>query len=83
MKYPIYQLTQKQEVEVKKFNQNRKIHLEPVNCIICNSTNYKVLYTNDRHGIYQQTVLCNTCGLVYSNPRMSEKSLNYFYSSNL
>ena len=83
MKYPILQLTSKQELEVKKFNQNIEIRLEKLNCIICNSSNYKELYTNDRYGIHQKTVLCYTCGLVYSNPRMSIESLNYFYSSNL
>ena len=83
MKYPTLQLTNQQELEVKKFNQNKKIRLETLNCINCKSLNYKELYANDRHGINQQTVLCNTCGLVYSNPRMSEESLNYFYSSNL
>ena len=83
MKYPILQLNNEQELEVKKFNQNEKIHLETINCIICKSSNYKILYTNDRHGINQQTVMCNSCGFVYSNPRMSEESLDYFYSSNL
>ena len=83
MKYPIPQLNNKQEFEVKKFNQNEKIYLETINCIICKSSNYKILYTNDRHGINQQTVMCNSCGFVYSNPRMSEESLDYFYSSNL
>ena len=77
------QLTDEQKMEVKKFNQNKKVHLETLNCINCESTNYKELYENDRHGINQQTVMCNTCGLVYSNPRMSEESLKYFYSSNL
>ncbi len=76
-------MTNKQELEVKKFNQNKKIRLETLNCINCKSLNYKELYANDRYGINQQTVLCNTCGLVYSNPRMSEESLQYFYSSNL
>ena len=83
MKYPILQLTSKQELEVKKFNQNIEIRLEKLNCIICNSSNYKELYTNDRYGIHQTTVLCYTCGLVYSNPRMSIESLDYFYASNL
>ena len=83
MKYPILQLNNKQELEVKKFNKDEKIHLETINCIICKSLNYKILYTNDRHGINQQTVMCNSCGFVYSNPRMSEESLDYFYSSNL
>ena len=83
MEYPILQLNNEQEEEVKKFNQNEKIHLETINCIICKSSNYKILYTNDRYGINQQTVMCNICGFVYSNPRMSKESLNYFYSSNL
>ena len=83
MKYPTVQLTNKQELEVKKFNQNKKIRLETLNCINCKSLNYKELYANDRYGINQQTVLCNACGLVYSNPRMTQESLEYFYSSNL
>ena len=83
MKYPTVQLTNLQELEVKKFNQNKKIRLETLNCINCKSLNYKELYANDSHGINQQTFLCNACGLVYSNPRMTEESLKYFYSSNL
>ena len=83
MHYPVLKLNSKQQDEVNKFNQNKEINYEKLNCINCNSFNYKKLYGNDRYGIYQQTVMCITCGLVYSNPRMSEKSLEYFYSSNL
>ena len=71
MKYPTLNLTEKQRVEVDNFNNNKKIHLEFLNCINCNSVKFKKLYSNDRHGINQQTVLCVNCGLVYSNPRMS------------
>ena len=83
MKYPTVQLSDKQELEVKKFNKDKKIRLEILNCVNCKSLDYKKLYTNDRYGINQQTVLCNTCGLVYSNPRMTRESLEYFYSSRL
>ena len=83
MKYPVLKLTNKQDLEVKKFNQNEKINYEEINCIICKSSNCKILYTNDRYGINQETVMCNICGFVYANPRMSKKSLDYFYSSNL
>ena len=83
MKYPTIQLTEIQKLEVEKFNHNKKIHLEILSCINCDSSNYKSLYENDRYGIHQQTVMCNSCGLIYSNPRMSKKSLEYFYSSNL
>ena len=65
MKYPILLLNKEQELEVKRFNQNEKISLEAINCIICKSSNYKILYTNDRYGINQQTVMCNNCGFIY------------------
>ena len=83
MKYPVLKLTEKQKLEVEKFNLDEKIRLEIINCIICKSTDYKTLYLNDRYGINQKTVMCNKCGFIYSNPRMSEESLDYFYSSNL
>ena len=83
MKYPLLHLTPKQVSKVKNFNKDKEIKLEFLNCVICNMQNFKKLYSNDRYGINQQTVLCNNCGLVYSNPRMSEATLKYFYSSNL
>ncbi len=83
MKYPTYNLSDKQRIEVRKFNSNNNIIYENLNCVNCNLSNYKKLYENDRYGIKQQTVMCNNCGFVYSNPRMSEDSLKNFYSSNL
>lgn len=83
MKYPTFNLSDKQKHEVQKFNNNKDIIYENLNCINCNLSNYKKLYENDRYGIKQQTVMCYGCGLVYSNPRMNEKSLQHFYSSNL
>jgi len=83
MKYPIIPLTNEQKLEVGRFNEDKKIQLKTLSCINCKSENYKILFTNDRHGINQNTVMCNKCGFVYSNPRMTEESLNYFYSSNL
>jgi len=41
------------------------------------------LFTNERHGLDQQTVLCKKCGLIFSNPRMSENSTEFFYASDL
>lgn len=83
MKYPVQKLTDKQKLEVEKFNANKKISLEIKDCIICKSPNYRILYSNDRYGINQKTVMCNKCGFIYLNPRMSEESLDYFYNSNL
>ncbi len=83
MKYPIQNLSNNQKIEVKKFNLNEEISYVDLSCINCNLSDYKKLYDNDRHGILQKTVMCNNCGLVYSNPRMTKNSLEYFYSSNL
>ena len=83
MNYPKINLSESQKNEVNKFNTDNKISYLELNCISCDTSNYKDLYNNDRYGIYQKTVMCNNCGLVYSNPRMNEKSLKYFYSTNL
>ena len=75
MNYPKINLSESQKNEVNKFNTDNKISYLELNCISCDTSNYKDLYNNDRYGIYQKTVMCNNCGLVYSNPRMNEKSL--------
>ena len=72
--YPILKLSQNQINAVNKFNNNREIKFEKISCLICGSSNHKVLFTNERHGLDQQTVLCKKCGLIFSNPRMSEIS---------
>ena len=83
MKYPKNNLTKNQKNEVMRFNSSREFAYEDLNCINCDLSNSKKLYDNDRYGILQKTVMCNNCGLVYSNPRMNEESLKDFYSSNL
>lgn len=83
MRYPIVNLNKRQIAEVKKFNQDKNINFQNLNCIVCGFSDYKILFKNDRYGINQQTVMCKSCGFVYSNPRMSKESLDYFYSSNL
>ena len=75
MKYPKNNLSEKQRVEVIKFNLSKQFIYKDLNCINCNLSDYKRLYDNDRYGISQKTVMCNNCGLVYSNPRMNEESL--------
>ena len=83
MKYPIIPITNEQKLAVDKFNADEKIKFEEINCTNCKSIDFKILFKNDRYGFNQQTVLCNNCGLTYSNPRMTEDSARYFYSSDL
>ena len=35
----------------------------------------------DKFLLPQKTVYCNHCGLIQSNPRMNDKSLEYYYSN--
>ena len=56
MKYPIIQITNEQKLAVEKFNVDEKIKFEEINCLNCESKEYKILFKNDRYGINQQTV---------------------------
>lgn len=83
LKYPIRNQTLEQTEAIKDFEASDFIEYAEVNCVNCQSSKYKILFKNDRYGIRQQTVLCRKCGLVYTNPRMTEESTEYFYGSDL
>ena len=83
MDYPIEELSQYQIEAVNKFNNNSEIEFEKVSCLNCDSENHKILFINDRYGFNLTTVLCKKCGLIFSNPRMSKNSTDFFYNSDL
>lgn len=77
-------LSSSQSRQIKDFNNNPKIQYEQLtNCEICESKNISILFNNDRYGINQKTSICNECGFMFSNPRMTEISAEYFYNSDL
>jgi SAM-dependent methyltransferase len=77
-------LSSSQNEQIKNFNNNSKIHFEKlINCEICRSEKISILFNNDRYGINQKTSLCNECGFMFSNPRMTSISAEYFYNSDL
>ena len=82
-KYPIIDLTTDQKKFIKLFNSDKNINFELINCQLCNSKNYKILFLNDQYGFNQKTVMCKNCGFIFSNPRMDEKSVKYLYESGL
>jgi len=82
-KYPIRDLKKEQQEAIQSFSSNDKIQYENIKCILCGSLKNKILFKNDCYGIKQQTVMCKKCGLIYLNPRMTEESTNYFYSSDI
>ncbi|MDQ7785109.1 MAG: class I SAM-dependent methyltransferase [Desulfomonilaceae bacterium] len=52
-----------------------------VPCNLCNSTAVDVLSVKDRKGNDLRTVICEKCGLIWSDPRPNEELIKEFYST--
>lgn len=52
-----------------------------VSCDFCESNDYELLYDKGRYNISINNVICKKCGLVYINPRKSEKEIEDYYKS--
>lgn len=51
------------------------------NCIFCeNKNNFKIICDYDKFLFFQKTVYCKKCGLIQSNPRMSDNAIKSYYS---
>lgn len=48
-------------------------------CVICGGNVFETLAVVDRFGLPVSTVVCRGCGLVQTNPRMSEEAYARFY----
>lgn len=48
-------------------------------CELCHSKNFTQVASKDRDGQPLRTVICNDCGLVFSDPRPSTEQLDDFY----
>ncbi len=62
------------KIKIKKYN------FESITCPICNCDDKELIGEKDRYGLYFSTNLCKKCGLVYTNPRMTQSSYNEFYN---
>jgi 2-polyprenyl-3-methyl-5-hydroxy-6-metoxy-1,4-benzoquinol methylase len=67
----------KQEIEAKI--ESKKYTFEYVKCVICQESDFEKIAEKDRYGLYVPTVICKTCGLLQTNPRMTQESYNEFY----
>lgn len=47
----------------------------------CGATeeNFEILSEKDRYGLNVRTVICRKCGLVMTNPRLTQAAYDYFY----
>lgn len=53
---------------------------EKVKCI-CGNETFETLSEKDRYGLPLNVVICKKCGLIMTNPRMTQESYNNFYDS--
>jgi len=53
---------------------------QDVRCF-CGSNDYTQITDKDRYGIDYSLRLCKNCGILYSNPRMTEESFKLFYET--
>lgn len=71
------QIQTKNQLE-NKLNMNH-YEMIKVQCIVCDSENFEPLSEKDRYGLKIHVVICTSCGLVQTNPRMKEKNYEEFY----
>jgi 2-polyprenyl-3-methyl-5-hydroxy-6-metoxy-1,4-benzoquinol methylase len=68
---------------VLNFNSNvrsGKIKTECIDCL-CGSNKSNKIASIDCYGFVQSTVLCQNCGLMFSNPRLTNDEYEKFYTS--
>jgi SAM-dependent methyltransferase len=52
---------------------------EHIRCNLCGSERHEILCTKDRNKLPVRTCLCLDCGLIFINPRMTEKWYGEYY----
>jgi len=75
------QLQLEMKMQVENRIQENKYVFENINCPICKIDHTEKLGEKDRYGLYYTTVICKDCGLIYTNPRMTQDSYNEFYNT--
>ena len=73
------QLAMKEQVSKKV--QEGHYAFESIPCCVCGETDFEELASKDRYGLTMPVVICRVCGLIQTNPRMSQAAYNEFYSS--
>lgn len=80
---PAVTCTEAQLRHILEFNdriKNGLAEFESVPCL-CGCTEFDLVASVDRYAMLQNTVMCRKCGLIQSNPRMTNKEYSNFYSS--
>ncbi|MGV3589345.1 MAG: class I SAM-dependent methyltransferase [Adhaeribacter sp.] len=67
----------KKQIEEKVLQKS--YGFENIDCAICESQEFEILAEKDRYGLFFPVVVCRKCGLVQTNPRMTQEAYNEFY----
>lgn len=55
--------------------------LEDVVCAVCDSSKGQIISEKDRYGLKYSVKVCDDCGLVRTDPRMTQEAYNDFYNN--
>ena len=64
-----------------KFNYENKDKEYVYRCNLCKGDCFTTIIHKDRYGHSAKASLCNSCGLIFLNPRMTKDEYGYFYNS--
>lgn len=82
-KVPVHKLSDLQTKYLDVLNSkivSGQYEYEKFCCECGNEEDFEVLAEKDRYGIQSRTVICLKCGLIMTNPRMTQKSYDLFYA---
>lgn len=82
---PYMSVDAEQMKSITGFNRSvseKAIEFEEVPCL-CGSEEFYLIARRDRYSMMQDTVMCARCGMVLSNPRMTEAEYAKFYKNDL
>ena len=73
------ELQRQMKTQIEKKIATGIYRFEEVPCCVCGGSRFELLSEKDRYGLYMPVVICRDCGLVQTNPRMTQSSYNQFY----
>jgi len=74
------ELQSKMKEQIEKKIEKGMYSFVKVPCCVCEGRSFEILSETDRYGLYAPVVICKDCGLIQTNPRMTEESYNRFYN---
>ena len=77
---PLNDIQIKYKKLVEEKIKNKHYTFETISCVVCDSKSFETISEKDKHGLLFFVSICKNCGLVQTNPRMTELNYNEFYN---